>query len=102
MNIDKFFGMQQKKITVDGIEYTLQNIPLKIFYQLQERNKDEKGNVLVSNLYDYIFKNVIISPKVDWDNFESPERLESLMKEVFSFLSSKRPKKEESLCKEGR
>lgn len=86
MNIDKAFGIEQKKVTIRGTEYTLQNVPLKEFYKMQERNRDANGNPIASELYTEVFANVIVSPKVSWENYDDVEEVEELMREVFNFL----------------
>lgn len=87
MNIRKAFGIEQKKITINGTEYTMQNMPFKQFYEMQERNRDANGNIIASKLYQEIFDHVIIAPKVTWDDFESTDEIEELMKAAFSFLT---------------
>lgn len=87
LNIDAAFAREQKKIQHCGTEYLVQNVPLKVFYEMQEKNRDQYANPLATGLYDEIFKNIIISPKVTWDNFDNPKELEGLMKKIFQFLS---------------
>ena len=91
MNIQKAFGFEQKEIDVRGKKYTLQNMPYRAFYQLQDRCKDKNGVLMITPMYDAIFKDVIISPKVNWENFDDLEELEELMKEVTTFLTGKKP-----------
>ena len=91
MDIQKAFGFEQKEIEVNGQKYLLQNMPFQLFYQMQERCKDKNGNAIPSKMYDEIFKNVIISPKVTWDNFTKIEDIEDLMAATFQFLSGEKP-----------
>ncbi len=101
MNIDKAFGIEQKKITVRGTQYTLQNVPLKEFYKMQERCRDAHANPLASELYDEIFKNVIVSPKVSWDNYDDVDEVEELMQEALRFLRRReKPQADEIAGKE--
>ncbi|AVM69053.1 hypothetical protein C3V36_07255 [Lachnospiraceae bacterium oral taxon 500] len=100
MKIDEAFGFEQKKICVAGKEYTLQNIPLKAVYQMQERAKDKDGNMRPSIFYDEIFDKIILSPKVSWDDFSDVEELEELMTEVYSFLTRNRKRKMEGESEE--
>lgn len=93
MNIDKAFGIEQKKITIRGVEYTIQNMPLKEFYKMQERNRDAHGNPIASSLYDEAFANVIVSPKVTWENYDDIDEVEELMGEVFRFLRRRKDSK---------
>ena len=86
MERNENYGCEQKRVTVNDKEYTLQNIPLRLVYEMQERAKDKNGNTRPSVLYDEIFKKVIVSPKVSWDDFESADELEELMGEVLPFL----------------
>lgn len=87
MERNENYGFEQKQVTVNGKEYTLQNIPLKLVYEMQERARDKNGNTKASILYDEIFKKVIVSPKnVSWDDFASADELEELMGEVMPFL----------------
>ena len=95
MNIRKAFGFEQTEIEVRGQKYKLQNIPFKTFYKLQEDSKDQYGNPKATEMYDYIFKNVIIEPKVNWENFEEIEEIEELMQECLTFLTRKKPLQEQ-------
>ena len=90
MTINEAFGFEQKKVTVAGKEYTLQNIPLKAVYQMQERAKDKNGNMRPSVFYEEAFEKIILSPKVSWDDFNDAEELEELITEVYSFLTRNR------------
>lgn len=63
MKIDEAFGFEQKKICVAGKEYTLQNIPLKAVYQMQERAKDKDGNMRPSIFYDEILTKLFFRQK---------------------------------------
>ncbi|MDO4719638.1 MAG: hypothetical protein Q4A78_03165 [Peptostreptococcaceae bacterium] len=86
MNIRKAFGIEQKKITVNGTEYTMQNMPFKQYYEMQERCQDKHGNLLATKFYPEIFDHVIIDPKVSWDDFDSIEELEDVIRAATSFL----------------
>lgn len=96
MDIRKVFNYEQKEIEVHGKKYTLQNIPFKHLYQMQERCKDQNGNLLSSKMYDELFEKVIVSPKVTWDNFENIKEIEDLMTEVMRFLTGKKPFKDDA------
>ncbi|MGP1567980.1 MAG: hypothetical protein ACTTHM_04630 [Peptoanaerobacter stomatis] len=90
MNLQKMFGYEQKDIEVNGTVYTMQNMPFKQFYEMQERHKDKHGNLISSKVYDEIFQNVIISPKVSWENFKSVDEIEALMSATYTFLTGEK------------
>lgn len=90
-DIDKSFGMEQGKIEFAGREFTLQNIPLKEYYKLQERNRNEHGLPIPSTLYQEIFDNIVIAPKVGFENFDNDKELEDFMEKVFRFLRREKP-----------
>lgn len=94
MEIKNAFGIEQEKRMILGKEYTLQNMPHKQYYMMQERCRDENGLALPSKMYDEIFANVVIEPRVTWDDFENVDDIEEFMKEVFSFLKRRKSKKE--------
>ena len=92
MNLDRAFGIETKKVTVRGVEYTLQNMPFKEFYKMQERNRDAGGNQVPSGIYEEVFSNVVINPKVSWENFDDVDEIEELMVEAFRFLRRRESK----------
>lgn len=79
-------GFQKKEVEVRGKNYTLQNVPLKAYYQMVERCTADNGNLITSKMYDEIFDKVVIAPKVSWDDFSSVDEIEELMQKVLRFL----------------
>ena len=93
-------SLLQKKVKVDGVEYTLQGLSARDYYKCMSQ-KDEKGNLDTMAVYDYFFENVIVSPRVNFDDFDSNqfETIERLMTEVNTFLTTKPKNKLEGISK---
>ena len=85
-DIKKAFGFEQKEIEHEGKKYTLQNVPLKVYYKMIEDATSANGNILSTVMYDSIFDKVVISPKTTWEDFDTPKSLDEFMNKVNSFL----------------
>lgn len=81
------FGTQ-KKVTVGGVEYTLQHPGVKRAIDIVDETVRDNGNPKVTALYENYMKDVIVDPKTDWDYWEENEGLQEVMNEVSTFLNN--------------
>ena len=79
--------MRQKKITIGETEYNLQGLNAREFLRMKKSATDERGNLDDEKFYDLICENVIISPRITLDDFETPSELQEVMKPVLRFLT---------------
>lgn len=85
---------RQKKVTVNGMEFTLQSVSPRWYFDLNDRCRMTGGGSKKTAEYmDELFKNVVIEPKevntMGLDYFEEAEDIktaESLIGEIESFL----------------
>ncbi|NJI50583.1 hypothetical protein [Bacillus subtilis] len=80
------FG-KQKKVTIQGTEYTLQHPGTRRMVELQDEAVNlNTGKPTSADLYDLYMKEVVVDPKVNYEYFDEHEGFMELMKEVQSFL----------------
>lgn len=89
--------MQQKKVTINGTEYTLQKIFPSAWYKLKDKNKNQHGVAQEENFYKDILKHIVVHPKKKMDDFDSIEEFEELMAEATRFQLGKDNEESESL-----
>ncbi|MGG1483552.1 hypothetical protein ABEI56_05630 [Peribacillus castrilensis] len=77
---------KQKKITVEGIDYTLQHPGSEAWLEIQDRIQTGNGMVSNKQMAKEIFTHVIVEPKVNFAHFDENEGLEEVMNEATSFL----------------
>jgi hypothetical protein len=83
-------GFGQKKISIDGVEYTLQKIPFRSYLEIEDRCSNRSGVLMKANYLTELFKHCVVSPKVTLDNFDNNFGAASeLAGEIESFLKSK-------------
>lgn len=73
-----------KTVTVDGVEYTLQKLPVRPGLELRQRCRD-RGDIDDIKFYEQLLEHVVIRPKKKLDDFEDIGHLEKLMKEVMEY-----------------
>lgn len=76
----------QKKVTVEGVEYTLQFPGHREATRIQDRIQTETGGVSNEKFTEELFEHVIVDPKVSWDYFDENEGFEEVIKEAATFL----------------
>lgn len=81
---------KQKKIKLEGVEYTLQKLPAMEALKLRQRSKDKQGNPDEIKFYSELLEHVVVSPKVTISDFEELPDLEELMEEVVAFQFTKK------------
>ncbi|MFB7302620.1 hypothetical protein [Heyndrickxia sporothermodurans] len=82
------FG-KQKKVTVGGVEYTLQHPGVKRAFEItDDAMKPNQQVPSMMKLFEAYMKDVIVEPKTDWDYWDEkpPNDVNELMQEVDSFL----------------
>ncbi|MEK3847373.1 hypothetical protein NYE34_20990 [Bacillus sp. FSL R5-0418] len=80
------FG-KQKKVTIQGTEYTLQHPGTRRMVELQDEAVNlNTGKPTSADLYELYMKEVVVDPKVNYEYFDEHEGFMELMREVQSFL----------------
>jgi hypothetical protein len=83
---------QTKKVSVNGVEYTLQHPGARWTMQMMDRVTTADGKILMEKMTDEILENVVVSPKVTIDDFDDDfGSLQELIQEAQTFLNSKKP-----------
>ncbi|MGG1105638.1 hypothetical protein ABES74_02335 [Bacillus subtilis] len=94
------FG-KQKKVTIKGIEYTLQHPGTRRSIEFNDEAINiNTGMFSSAKLYELYMKEVVVEPKVSYDYFDEKPGFLELMKEVQTFLSAE-TEAETVLQKEG-
>lgn len=80
-------GFKQKKVTVNGVEYTLQKMPVREALRLRQRwgSKETASTIDDEKMADLCLENIVVSPKVKIENFDNVEDLAELIKECIDF-----------------
>lgn len=78
---------KQKKVTVNGVEYTLQKMPVREALRLRQRwgSKETASGIDDEKMADLCLENIVVMPKVKIDDFENVEDLAELIKECIDF-----------------
>lgn len=81
--------MNQKKVTINGTEYTLQKVFPSAWYKMKDKSKNQHGVAQEEKLYQDILKHVVVDPKKKMDDFTDLNEFEELMKEATRFQLGK-------------
>lgn len=78
---------KQKKVTVNGVEYTLQKMPVREALKLRQRwsSKDTPSGVDDIKMAELCLENIVVMPKLKLDEFEDIPALEELIVECINF-----------------
>lgn len=78
---------KQKKVTVAGVEYTLQKMPVREALKLRQRwgSKETASGIDDEKIADLCLENIVVMPKVKIENFDNVEDLAELIKECIDF-----------------
>lgn len=80
----------QKKIKVQGKEYTLQHPGAYWYLQCIDRNKNQFGVLQVATYSKELMETVVVQPKVSFEDFPFDAVTPSLIvQEIETFLNSK-------------
>jgi hypothetical protein len=86
-------GFAQRKVTIDGTEYTIQKIPFRSYLEMEDRCTSRSGILQKSSYLSELFKHCVVSPKVTLEAFdENFGAASELAGEIESFLKSKADK----------
>jgi len=85
-------ALEQKKITIDGKEYTLQKLGIREYYKFMDKLKHGEFGIVES--YDFLLENVIVNPRLTLEDFEEEgvEHCEKVMAATNKFLTAKSKK----------
>lgn len=87
---------KQKKVMVEGVEYTLQKLPIREALQLRQKWLLPNGGTDELIMSDECLKHIVVMPKVKLDDFEDIITLETLVAECVVFQYMERQTKETS------
>ena len=76
---------EQKTVTVDGVEYTLQKMPVRPAIKMRQEWQMGAGLIDDEKMYELVLKNIVVEPKVNLDDFTSIHILEELVKKAMEF-----------------
>lgn len=79
---------EQKKIRINEVEYTLQNVSSKWYIEMVERCSDKDGKIISSKYMTELLTNVIVIPKLTIADFDGRLKvLKALVKECEKFIN---------------
>lgn len=73
-----------KAVTVDGVEYILQKLPVRPGLELRQDCR-EGGDLNEIKFFEQLLENVVIKPKKKLDDFDDIGHLEKLMEKVIDY-----------------
>lgn len=73
-----------KKVTVDGVEYTLQKLPVRQALELRDQWQPD-GVVDEVTMYDLVLEHFVAHPKKTLDDFEDVVVVEELVGEALKY-----------------
>ena len=78
---------KQKKIEVEGVEYTLQKMPIREALKLRQRwsSKETASGVDDIKMAELCLENIVVMPKMKLDDFDSIDALEKIIVECINF-----------------
>lgn len=81
---------QQKKVTIAGVEYTLQKLPPREYTRLRARSSDRSGLLNEERYLDEVLEHIVVDPKVKLDDFEDYAAVEEVVAEATNFQHGRR------------
>lgn len=73
-----------RTVTVDGITYNLQKLPVREGLELRKRSR-MGGDIDDIKFYEEILEHIVVDPKKSLDDFEDIGHLERLMEKVVEY-----------------
>lgn len=73
-----------KKITVDGVEYSVQRLPVRQALELREQWQED-GVVDEVKMFDLVLEHFVVNPKKTLDDFDDVVTVEELVSEVLKY-----------------
>ena len=85
----KNIGFAQKKVTVAGVEYTLQKIPFRSYMEINDRCTNKNGVLIQGDYMEALFKDCVVSEKIRLEHFDDDFiSATQLIREIETFLRS--------------
>jgi len=98
----KVIGFGQKKVVIDGTEYTLQKIPFRSYLEMEDRCTNRNGQLQKASYLTELFKHCVVNQRVTLESFDGNFGAASeLAGEIESFLKSKTDKNPDTEESEG-
>lgn len=73
-----------KKITVDGVDYSVQRLPVRQALELREQWQED-GVVDEVKMFDLVLEHFVVNPKKTLDDFDDVVTVEQLVSEVLKY-----------------
>lgn len=77
--------MEQKKVTINGTEYTLQKVTPREWLRMRDRCKNKHGQPIEERMYDEVLEHIVVHPKKKLDDFTDLQELEELVAAAIRF-----------------
>lgn len=77
--------MEQKKVTINGTEYTLQKVTPREWLRMRDRCKNKHGQPIEERMYDEVLEHIVVHPKKKLDDFIDLQELEELVAAAIRF-----------------
>lgn len=79
-------GLQNmKKVKVDGVEYSLQKLPIRPALELREQWQSN-GEIHEPTMFDLVLEHIVVAPKVTMEDFgDDVVVLEELVSEALNY-----------------
>lgn len=73
-----------KKIIVDGVDYSVQRLPVRQALELREQWQED-GVVDEVKMFDLVLEHFVVNPKKTLDDFDDVVTVEQLVSEVLKY-----------------
>jgi len=77
--------MEQKKVTINGVEYTFQKILPREWLRMRDRCKNKHGIPIEEKMYGEVLKHIVVEPKKSLDDFTDVAELEEVVTSAIRF-----------------
>lgn len=77
--------MDQKKVTINGTEYTFQKVVPREWLRMRDRCKNKNGIPIEERLYDEVLQHIVVNPKKRLDDFTDVQELEEVVTAAIRF-----------------
>lgn len=79
--------MEQKRFTIDGVNYVIQMIPAEVYFDIMDNNKDDNGNMKTGAYIKSLVGAMMVQPKFRADDYTGKIRLlRAINKECEAFV----------------
>ena len=77
--------MSEKKVEIQGKEYTLKKIPPREWARLRDRCKNRFGVMSEEKFLSEIFEHMVVNPRVSLDDFEDYDECQEVSNAAIEF-----------------